>query len=49
VFEAQLFPAISSNPFVSFYLRATRSGPVQLSWRGDQGFTHTETVALQVT
>jgi sulfur-oxidizing protein SoxZ len=49
VFEAQLFPAISSNPFVSFYLRATRSGPVQLSWRGDQGFTHTETVQLQVT
>ena len=49
VFEAQLFPAISSNPFVSFHLRATRSGPVQLNWRGDFGFAHTETLQLQVT
>jgi sulfur-oxidizing protein SoxZ len=49
VFEAQFFPAISSNPFVSFHLRATRSGPVLLTWRGDLGFSHTETVQLQVT
>ncbi len=49
VFEAQFFPAIASNPFVSFHVRATRSGALLLHWRGDHGFSHTETVQLVVT
>ena len=49
VFEAQLFPAISSNPFLSFHVRAQRSGMLRLNWRGDRGFEHTETWALEVT
>ncbi len=48
VFAADLFPAIAANPSVAFYLRATRSGSLQVEWRGDAGFSHTDSARLQV-
>lgn len=48
VFAADMHPAMSANPYVAFHLRATTSGPLVLTWRGDQGFEHSETVAFEV-
>jgi sulfur-oxidizing protein SoxZ len=48
VFAAELFPAISANPYLAFQMRATGSGMLTLNWEGDQGFRQTETVPLQV-
>lgn len=49
VFEAEFFPAIAANPFLSFSTVATVSGNLSFSWEGDHGFAQTETVALVVT
>jgi sulfur-oxidizing protein SoxZ len=49
VFEAELFPAMAANPYIAFHTVATVSGTLRLSWEGDNGFRHSESVALQVT
>lgn len=49
VFSAELFSALSANPYLSFFTTATETGTLTLTWEGDKGFTHTETVALRVT
>jgi len=49
VFAADLFTAITANPLVSFHLVAAVSGTLAFGWTGDNGFAHTETVALTVT
>jgi len=49
VFRADLFPAISANPYLVFTTVATESGTLTLTWTGDHGFEQTETVALTVT
>ena len=49
VFSAELHPAISANPFLSFYTVATDSGTLELEWLGDNGFRQLERRALQVT
>jgi sulfur-oxidizing protein SoxZ len=48
VFSAQLYPAISANPYLAFDMVAERSGELVFRWRGDRGFSHTERVALAV-
>jgi sulfur-oxidizing protein SoxZ len=48
VFAADMHPALSANPYVAFHLRAQASGSLVLTWRGDQGFAHSETVAFEV-
>ena len=47
VFRADLHPAIAANPFFAFYLRATTSGDVTLTWTDEQG-EHSETRPLTV-
>jgi sulfur-oxidizing protein SoxZ len=49
IFQAELSPAIAANPFLSFSTVATRSGPVEMTWEGDNGFMQTETRELTVT
>ena len=49
VFSAALFTAISANPYLAFFVRAEASGPLTLTWLGDNGFAQTETVQLTVT
>jgi sulfur-oxidizing protein SoxZ len=49
VFRAELFPATSANPYLTFTTRATKSGTLSFTWRGDNGFDQTETAAIQVT
>lgn len=48
VFKAEYSQAIAANPFISFFTRATQSGDIVLTWRGDNGFEASETVHIQV-
>lgn len=49
VLDMELHPAMSASPYVSFTLRALASGPVVLTWSGDDGFHQVETVRLEVS
>lgn len=48
VFEAELYPAVSANPYLAFSMRAESSGTLSFRWSGDNGFEQVETVALTV-
>ena len=48
VFRADLFPAITANPFLAFTTVATESGTLAFSWSDDGGHTQTETVKIAV-
>jgi sulfur-oxidizing protein SoxZ len=48
VFSAELSPAISANPYLVFTTVAEASGPITLTWTGDNGFRQTETTTLEV-
>jgi sulfur-oxidizing protein SoxZ len=48
IFRADLFPAISANPFISFFTTATESGTFEFSWIGDRGFSETATASITV-
>ena len=48
VFRAEIHPAISANPFFSFTAVATESGTLEFTWTGDNGFTASESVAINV-
>lgn len=51
VFAADFHPAIAANPYVAFHLAAPAMATtmsLKLRWSGDEGFEHTETVALEV-
>lgn len=49
VFAAELYPAISGNPYIAFHTTATQSGTLEFRWDGDNGFAHVERVAITVT
>jgi sulfur-oxidizing protein SoxZ len=48
IFRAELFPAVTANPFLSFYTLATESGTIAFKWTDDQGKTQTESVNITV-
>ena len=37
VFSVDLHEAVSANPYIEFYLRATESGPLEFVWQEDGG------------
>lgn len=49
VFAAELYPAVSANPFIAFTLVATRSGTISFEWTDDRGTTETASVEITVT
>jgi sulfur-oxidizing protein SoxZ len=49
VVRVQLQPGLSANPYFSFYLTATRSGPVEFTWTDQDGTVTTNSAQLQVT
>ena len=49
VFRAELSPATSANPFLSFSTVATETGTLSFTWTGDRGFAQTETARITVT
>jgi len=48
VFSAELHPAISANPYLAFTTVAVESGTLTFTWTGDNGYAHTESVAIEV-
>src|SRR6195256_6140742 len=48
IFRADLFPAISANPYITFFTTATESGRLEFSWIGDRGFAETASASITV-
>ena len=48
VCAAKLYAAIAANPYVAFHTTAFASGMFVFVWAGDNGFMHTERVAIAV-
>ncbi len=48
VFRADLFPASSANPFITFFTTATETGKFEFEWIGDKGFTATASASITV-
>ena len=48
IFRADLFPAISANPFLSFFTVATESGKFEFEWIGDNGFVANASATIVV-
>ncbi len=48
VFSADLFPAVSANPFIAFTLVATTSGTIDFTWTDDAGKTQTASAEITV-
>ena len=49
VFAADFGPGIAANPFLSFFVTATQSGPLEFIWTDQQGETWQEHKMLNVT
>ncbi len=49
VFSAELFSAVSANPYLVFHTVATESGNLEFEWAGDNNFSQVERVAITVT
>ena len=48
IFRAELFPAMTANPFLVFHTVATESGTLAFEWTGDNGFAAEETAKIEV-
>lgn len=48
VFAAELFPAVTANPFFAFTLVAERTGKVEFLWVDEEGTEHGESRTLAV-
>jgi len=48
VFAADLYAAVSANPYLAFWMRADKPGELGFVWRGDNGFEHREVRVLNV-
>jgi len=49
IFSAELRPAISANPYISFYTVATETGMIAFHWKGDNGFSVSSSAHITVT
>lgn len=49
VFSTDWQPSISANPFLSFKLRATESGTIELKWTDDKGKVTAKSANITVT
>ena len=47
-FEADWHPAISANPYQSFFFKATESGEFKFAWKDDDGSEYTSTSKIAV-
>jgi len=48
IFRANLYQAISANPFITFHTVATNSGTLTFKWTGDNNYSVTETASITV-
>ena len=48
VFSADWHPAVSANPYMSFYVTATENGTLKMVWTDDKGKTVKKTAKVKV-
>ncbi|OAB54901.1 thiosulfate oxidation carrier complex protein SoxZ [Phormidium willei BDU 130791] len=48
VFSVDMHPAISANPYLSFYVTAGESGELEFLWHDDNGDIYTHSQKLEV-
>lgn len=48
VFSADWHPAVSANPYMSFYTLATESGEIEMTWTDDDGTVYTKKAKIKV-
>jgi sulfur-oxidizing protein SoxZ len=48
VFRADWHPAVSANPYMTFYMSATESGELEFLWVDDNGNEYTKTATVNV-
>ena len=48
IFRAELFPASSANPFITFFTVAAESGQFDFEWIGDKGCAATASASIVV-
>jgi sulfur-oxidizing protein SoxZ len=49
VFSAKLEPAISANPYLSFFVRVEESGALEFVWKDDDGTEYKAVERIAVT
>lgn len=49
VFEVDLEPAISANPYFEFNMKVPESGKITFTWVDDDGSTYTEEKSIEVS
>ena len=48
IFRASLYPAVSANPFITFFTIAKESGTLTFEWTGDHGFEQMESASITI-
>jgi sulfur-oxidizing protein SoxZ len=48
VFDMELSPAISANPYFVFHVRADDGGTLEIEWTGDNGFAASYSAVVAV-
>lgn len=48
VFTTVIYPAISANPYLSFFLKAEKTGEIEMIWTDDNGSVYTDKQTLTV-
>ncbi len=48
LFSMEFFPGVAANPFLSFHLRAERSGELEFEWIDQHGNSTRDSATLQV-
>ena len=48
IFRASLYPAVSANPFITFFTIAKESGTLTFKWTGDHGFEQMESASITI-
>jgi sulfur-oxidizing protein SoxZ len=48
IFRASLYPAVSANPFITFFTIAKESGTLAFKWTGDHGFEQMESASITI-
>lgn len=49
VFEVDLEPAISANPYLQFRVKVPQSGEFEFSWKDDDGSVYEATKSIEVS
>jgi len=49
VFSSDWAPAVSANPYLSFYIKAVKSGSLDMSWTDDAGKVVKKSAKITVT